>query len=129
MRKTSIILLLCAFFISLQNSYGKELTIADLCKGTYSAKRISGVNPLNDGETYSQLSADRKQIVKYSFKNGKQLEVIFDVATARNVSLKGIDGYIMSPDEKNILIQTETKAIYRRSFTAVYYLYNIANSL
>ncbi|MBO5880748.1 MAG: S9 family peptidase [Paraprevotella sp.] len=127
MRKTSIILLLCAFFISLQNSYGKELTIADLCKGTYSAKRISGVNPLNDGETYSQLSADRKQIVKYSFKNGKQLEVIFDVATARNVSLKGIDGYIMSPDEKNILIQTETKAIYRRSFTAVYYLYNIAN--
>lgn len=33
----------------------------------------------------------------------------------------------MSPDESLILIQTETKPIYRRSFTAVYYIYNVRN--
>lgn len=127
MRKLSFIgvfILTCLLYSSASFA---QLTINDLCKGIYSAKRIYGVNPLNDGESYSQLSADRKQIVKYSFKNGVQQDVIFDVATARNVSLESIDGYIMSPDEKNILIQTETKQIYRRSFTAVYYLYNIQN--
>ena len=43
------------------------------------------------------------------------------------MKLEKIDGYIMSPDEKKMLIQTETKPIYRHSFTAVYYLYDIAN--
>lgn len=39
-----------------------------------------------------------------------------------------IDGYIMSPDEHRILIQTETKGIYRRSYTAVYYIYDVRNN-
>ena len=34
----------------------------------------------------------------------------------------------MSPDEKLILIQTETKPIYRRSFTANYYIFNVKNN-
>lgn len=127
MKRQFFTLLLCMTCIFSATIQAEQLTIADLCKGVYSAKRIYGVNPLNDGESYSQMSADKTQIVKYSFKNGEQKEVIFDVATARNVRLSSIDGYIMSPDEKNILIQTETKPIYRRSFTAVYYLYNIAN--
>ena len=39
-----------------------------------------------------------------------------------------LDDYILSPDEKLILIQTETKPIYRHSFTAVYYIYNVKNN-
>ena len=104
-----------------------ELSLKDICTGKYSARRIYGVNPLNDGETYSRLSDDRKQIITYSFRDGSRKDVLFDVATARDVKLKSIDGYIMSPDEKKILIQTETKPIYRHSFTAVYYIYDIAN--
>ena len=34
----------------------------------------------------------------------------------------------MSPDEKLILIQTKTRSIYRRSFTAEYYIYNVKNN-
>lgn len=34
----------------------------------------------------------------------------------------------MSPDEHRILIQTETKGIYRRSYTAVYYIYDVLNN-
>lgn len=104
---------------------GAGLSLKDLCNGTYYAKRIYGVNPMKDGETYSRMSADNKQIITYSFRNGTQQKVLFDVATARDIKLDKIDGYIMSPDEKNILIQTETNHIYRHSFTAVYYLYNI----
>ena len=33
-----------------------ELSLKDICTGKYSARRIYGVNPLNDGETYSRLS-------------------------------------------------------------------------
>lgn len=127
MKSIKIMLLGCITMLLPSLLHADNLTVKDLCQGVYSAKRIYGVNPLNDGESYSRLSADRRQIISYSFKDGSQKQVLFDVATARDVELDHIDGYIMSPDEKNILIQTETKPIYRRSFTAVYYIYNIDN--
>ncbi|MDO4929752.1 MAG: DPP IV N-terminal domain-containing protein [Bacteroidales bacterium] len=108
---------------------GNEIQLRDIVNGAYSAEHIYGVNPMNDGDTYSQLSPDRKRIIRRSFKNGEEVGVLFDVTTARgDVKLNGIDGYIMSPDERRILIQTETKSIYRRSFTAVYYIYDIQNN-
>ncbi len=105
-----------------------DITLDELCSGKYYGKRIAGVTPLNDGVSYSRLSDDRKQILTYSFKTGEQTGVLFDVSQAKGQKrLEQIDGYIVSPDEKNILIQTETQQIYRHSKTAVYYIYNVAN--
>lgn len=105
-----------------------QLTLKDLTQGVYSAKTISGVRPLADGERYSQLTPDARQIVARSFKTGELTDTLFNVETARgDVRLDHIDGYIMSPNEKTMLIQTETKRIYRHSFTAVYYIYNVRN--
>ena len=81
-----------------------------------------------DGETYAQKSKDGKQIVTYSFRTGKQTGTLFDASTVRGPKIEKIDGYIISPDGRNVLIQTETKYIYRRSFTAVYYIYNVRNN-
>ena len=105
-----------------------QLTLGDLTSGVYSARGIHGVTPLLDGETYSQLSADGKRIVCHSFRTGQETGVLFDVDNIRNrVRLNRIDGYQMSPDEKNILVRTETKSIYRHSHTAEYYIYNVKN--
>ncbi|WP_177602074.1 S9 family peptidase [uncultured Phocaeicola sp.] len=106
----------------------QKVTLQDVAQGTYRAKNIYGLRPMLDGEHYTQISSDHKRIVKYSFKTGKEVEAIFDVTKARDCNLKTFDDYIMSPDEKLILIQTETKPIYRHSFTAVYYIYNVRNN-
>ncbi|MEE1205140.1 MAG: DPP IV N-terminal domain-containing protein, partial [Prevotella sp.] len=63
----------------------------------------------------------------YSFKTGKLLRNLFDVSNTMGKKIDSFDGYILSPDGTRMLIQTKTKSIYRRSFTAVYYLYNIAS--
>ena len=106
----------------------ENLSLNDLCRGQYTAKRIYGVNPLADGEQYAQLSSDAKQIVTYSFRTGEKTGMLLDVKDTRGrIKIDRIDGYIMSPDEKNMLIRTETKPIYRHSRTAVYYIYNIKN--
>ena len=114
--------------VSLNNFAGEDLNLNDLCRGVYSAQRIYGVTPMLDGESYSQLSPDRKQILQYSFKTGEQTGVIFDVNNTKGrLSISSIDGYIMSPTEAHILLKTETKSIYRHSQTAVYYIYNVKN--
>lgn len=107
---------------------GTGLTLEDIAGGKYFPQYIHGVNPMNDGESYTQLSDGGKRIIRRSFKDGKEIETLFDVATARGEKRLGhIDGYTMSPDEKRILLRTETKPIYRRSYTAVFYIYDVQN--
>lgn len=108
--------------------FAQQLQLADIAQGTYRSKTIQGVRPMLDGESYSQISSNHKQIVRYSFRSGKSVGVIFDVATARDCPFKSFDDYQFSPDEKLILIQTKTRPIYRRSFTAEYYIYNVRNN-
>ncbi|MBQ9295037.1 MAG: S9 family peptidase [Bacteroidaceae bacterium] len=123
-RILSLLVLLCTIF----HANADGLTLNDLTNGTYSAKGIYGVTPLMDGESYSQIAPGSKKIVRHSFRTGAETEVLFDVDNVKNrIKINHIDGYLMSPDEKNILIQTETKGIYRHSKTAEYYIYNVKN--
>ena len=78
MRRIFSLLSLVLTLFSMQ-AKADNLDLKDLCSGTYSARRISGVNPLNDGESYAQLSPDHTQILTYSFKTGEQTGVLFDV--------------------------------------------------
>lgn len=123
----SLFALLTLLFLSL-GIQAQKVTLQDVAQGTYRAQDIYGLKPMLDGEHYTQISSDHKRIVKYSFKTGKEVEAIFDVTKARDCNFKTFDDYILSPDEKLILIQTETKPIYRHSFTAVYYIYNVKNN-
>lgn len=126
MKRFFTLLLLAIFVTGIQAQ--QKVTLRDIAQGTYRAQGISGLKPMLDGEHYTQISSDHKRIVKYSFKTGKEVGTLFDVTTARDCDLKSFDDYILSPDEKLILIQTETKPIYRHSFTAVYYIYNVKNN-
>lgn len=123
-----LVLLLSLFVVAISGMTQTAPTLEEVTNGAFRAKRINGVNPLADGLHYAQISPDGERIVKYSFKDGKEAGVIFDVKTARHHTLKRIEGYIMSPAEDKILIQTNTTPIYRHSFTADYYIYTVKNN-
>ena len=125
MKKLSILMMLC---LCVCFGYAQQVTLKEVATSAYRTEGIYGIKPMLDGEHYTQISRDGKKIVKYSFKTGKEVGTVFDVETARDCTLKSFDDYIMSPDETKILIQTETKPIYRHSFTAVYYIFNVRNN-
>ena len=118
------LLLWCATTVSAQ-----KIVLNDINRGVYAAEYLRTVTPLPDGESYAQISQDGKQVVSYSYKTGKQTGVLFDVANTKKEQVNDFDDYILSPDGKKMLIQTQTKRIYRRSFTAVYYIYNVETRL
>ena len=107
---------------------GEKLDLGDITRGEFRQETLSEVHPMADGETYAQISADGKRIVTYSFKTGKEVGVLFDATTARGAQIGRVQGYIVSPDGRRLLIQTNTKPIYRRSFTAQYYIFMIQNN-
>ncbi len=103
------------------------LQMESIAKGELAAERLSAVTPLPDGESYAMISNDGSKVVKYSFKTGRQTGVLFDVDNTVGEKVGKFDGYILSPDGTKMLIQTDTRKIYRRSFTATYYIYTIAD--
>ena len=111
-------------------SFAAKLDLKSITRGEFRAESMASLKPLDDGESYSQVSSDGTKILKYSFKTGKQTGVIFDLNNVRGpkIRIDRIDGYIFSPDGKRILIQTDTRYIYRRSFTATYYIYEVQNN-
>jgi len=104
-----------------------KLELKDITEGKFRTEYMSAITPLNDGESYASISDNGEQIIKYSYKTGKQTGVLFDVNTAIGLKIDGVDNFILSPDGEKLLVQTKTKSIYRRSFTAVYYIYYIGS--
>lgn len=115
------------FMLTAHVSAGGKITIPDITSGKFAAKTVNGINPIEGTDSYARISDDGKRVDCYSFKTGKLLRNLFDVSNTMGKKIDSFDGYILSPDGTRMLIQTKTKSIYRRSFTAVYYIYNIAS--
>ena len=130
MKQISIALLFCLCTLASFAQDGKSLDLKEIVSGKFRPENIYGVIPIpGDGEHYSQMNADGTQIIKYSFKTGKPVEVLFDAATARECPFKTFDSYSFSPDGGKLLIATKTTPIYRHSYTAVHYLYSLKRNL
>lgn len=123
-----LLLISLTLFMTATTTFGaQKITIADIADGKFAAKTISGINPIEGTDTYARISDDKKKVVKYSFRTGKQEQVMFDVDNTMGEKIDSFDGYILSPDGTRMLIQTKTDRIYRRSFKAVYYIYTVAS--
>lgn len=116
-----------ALWLTVAAVSAQQITLDDVVNYKYYPKSVRGVKPMADGESYSCVSDNRQSIEKHSFKTGEVTEVLFDASEARGATIRVVEGYIISPDEKNILIETNRQQIYRRSYTATHYIYNIKN--
>lgn len=113
-------------FLMIMSSFSSEpLFLKQITDGNLSAKRISGMHPVAGTSDYAQIEADGTQIVTYSFKTGKKTGVLLNVADIKNKQLTKIDGYIISPNGKKMIIATNSHSIYRRSYTADFFVYDL----
>ena len=120
--------LLTAIVVAASSFAGNDVTLHDVMYGGYWPETYAAIKPMADGEHFARMNGDRTMILKGSFKNGEIVDTLFNAATARGFGEKRIDGYLFSPDEKLILLQTKTRGIYRHSFTAEHYIFNRKNN-
>ena len=127
MAKRFLMTLAAGVLLTLGLQAAEEITIRKMTNGEYSAHGVGGMRSMNDGDHYMMIGGGGTCLVRYAFKTGEVVDTLFDVKSARGCDFKRFDGYIMSPAEDRILIQTKTNYIYRRSFTAEYYIYDVKN--
>ena len=82
-------------------------------------------NYLPDGKAYLQLSADGTKLVKFDTRTGNEIETVLDLTHTRETTLQSIEGYQVSDRGDKILVWRNSRPIYRRSFDAEYYVYEV----
>jgi dipeptidyl-peptidase 4 len=123
---TSLLLLLLTTSISVVAQ--QKLTLEEIWGGAFRTKGMDELNAMKNTNQYTVLNFDR---------NSKTTQIdLFDYATLNKVAtlidtkdfkeLTSIDSYTFDQAEKKILIATNTESIFRRSFTANYFVYDIA---
>ncbi len=112
------------FAISVMAQTTQKITLEDLfVKGTFRTHSVSGLRSMNDGEHYTVLEKGSK-IVKYSYKTGNEVEVVFDITKVDDAEISSFSDYVFSNDETKIMLTTKKQKIYRHSYTAEYWIWN-----
>ncbi|HLA54471.1 MAG TPA: S9 family peptidase [Flavobacterium sp.] len=121
--KLATLLLLVCFSVAAQ----QKITVEDIYTGAFRAKGMDELQSMHNTNQYTVLNFDRATksaaIGLYDFSSLKKISTLIDTKDYKE--LPSIDSYTFSADEKQILIASNSEPIFRHSFTADFYLYNI----
>ena len=120
-------ILLSVALISFATPQLSALTIEDYCDITVnSPKSIKEMRPMADGISYLAIGENHKTIDVYSYKTGQKTSTLFDIDNIKgDVKITEFDGYEISENEKKILLWNDSEGLYRHSFFAEFYVYDI----
>ena len=107
----------------------QKISVEAIYSGVFRAKGMDELQALKNTNQYTVLNFDRtsntSQIDLYDFATLKKVVTLIDSKDFSN--LEGIDSYTFSADEKSILIANNSDQIFRHSFVANYFIYEIAS--
>lgn len=89
----------------------------------------SGFTYAPDGESYFMLNDDCNLVRRYDTRRGEAADTLIDLSRTRETKIPSIEGFTLSPDASKVLIWTNRRDIYRRSFTAEYYVYEVRSRI
>ena len=119
MKHTTLFLaLILSCFISRAN------LLDDITTGKYQASNAPMMTFAEDDEHYYQLRGD-SLVVKFTLREGKPVDTIFNVHNTKLTQINSISGFELSPGERFLMLYTQREQIYRHSYLAEHYLYDI----
>ncbi|MDD3107885.1 MAG: DPP IV N-terminal domain-containing protein, partial [Alistipes sp.] len=90
-------------------------------RNEFTPRSVEGVRSMKDGEHYTVLREGK--ILRYDYRTGTQCDLLFDPAAV--TPQVQVEAYEFSGDERFLLLTTEKHPIYRRSYTALYWIYDL----
>lgn len=111
--------------MSAQNG-SKHVDLKEITDGQFrQVTNIGEMRSLPDGEHYTAMNDARNMIIKYSYRTGNPVDTLFNTAKARECTFDKFDGYTISSTGHHILVWRDTEPIYRRSFRANVFDYDV----
>jgi dipeptidyl-peptidase-4 len=92
-------------------------------------KRPAQFTYMPNGTEYALLSSNKRAIETYDIKTGNKTGVLVDLDHVRELQISDISGFIVSPNASKVILYRNVESIYRRSFTAEYYVYDVRSRI
>lgn len=127
-----IIIALATVFSAVLSLSSANQTVTSIAPYVYPQNRAATPATMiymPDGQTYLMPNDSHTQIISYETRTGNQIGVVFDVATSRETKIKSFENFSVSEKGDYILLYNESEMIYRRSFKASYYTYEIRHNI
>ena len=124
--KKSILLFLLAAMPAVAQ---QKITLQEIWSGAFRAKGMDDLQSMANTNQYTVLNTNRasrsNQVDLYDFATLNKVGTLIDTKNFKELA-QGIDSYTFSPDEKKLLIASNSDRIFRHSFLADFYIYDIA---
>jgi dipeptidyl-peptidase-4 len=124
--KNSLLLVFTLFYSLV---FSQDLTVERIWKNyEFNPKRVGGFKSMSDGEHYTNVK-EGNSIYKFSLNdvNDKGAVVLDGAKLLVDGKKLAFDDYEFNSDETKVLLLTNVESIYRRSYEAVYYLYDLTS--
>jgi dipeptidyl-peptidase-4 len=119
---TALFLFLCFTVFGQQ-----KITVTDIFNGSFRSKGMDKLESMKNTNQYTVLNFDRTtkstQIDLYDFASLKKVATLIDTKEQKN--LPAIQSYTFDSSEKMILLACNSDQIFRHSFSADYFLYDL----
>ncbi|ERJ83562.1 peptidase, S9A/B/C family, catalytic domain protein [Porphyromonas gingivalis F0185] len=131
MKRPVIILLLgIVTMCAMAQTGNKPVDLKEITSGMFYARSAGrGIRSMPDGEHYTEMNRERTAIVRYNYASGKAVDTLFSVERARECPFKQIQNYEVSSTGHHILLFTDMESIYRHSYRAAVYDYDVRRNL
>ena len=117
----------CLLFLVGLKITAQQITVEKIWKKyEYYPKGVEDFKSMKDGEHYSRIGEDGSILIYKLMDANDKGEVLVNInSLVYNDSIIAYEDYEFNSDETKVLFMTNIKPIYRRSYTAIYYLYDI----
>jgi dipeptidyl-peptidase-4 len=117
---TLALLLICSTII-----FGQDLSVEKIWKEyAFFGSSVNGFRSMQDGNYFSKVtsSGNSESVTRHKFTDSEGAgDILIPVDILADIDM---DDYAFNADESKALIMTGSQQIYRRSFSAIYYLYD-----
>ncbi|MFW2347482.1 MAG: S9 family peptidase [Wenyingzhuangia sp.] len=124
--KSSVLFFLSVFCSVMVTAQNKHISLDEIWSGAFRTKQMNTFHSLKNDKEYTMLSWNSStrstSIDLYDYKTQEKKRRLVDSSL---IGVVPFFDYSFSKNEDKLLLATEIKPIYRRSFSAKYYLYNL----
>jgi len=108
----------------------KKFEFDDFFKNyTFSSMGARGLRSMKDGENYVASEGRGTKLAVHSYETGETVKTLLDLKAINHEKLASFSDFTLSQDENKVLLMTDREAIYRRSFTANYFVYDFVKQV
>lgn len=124
-----VVFLVCGLFF---NVGAVQVSSTDIAPFVYPSNLTNAPRAFTympNGESYLSLNEDGKCIIEYSTQSGLPIDTILNASKTRETIIDEIIGFELSKDGSKLLVYNDVNKIYRRSFEATYYVFEIKRNI